>query len=140
MQQKQTTKTKCSHSLCEALLSYYGTETAKKTSSLWSKLQTLFMHSNPSTSLCLDLPPPPEPPPEENRLEGPQGCIEASSVANGALSSLERSEYSSSSHQRKGSGQRHTDSKAKSCRVCRVFQSAFSLGESDNSECVLLLE
>ncbi|XP_078122261.1 roundabout homolog 3 isoform X2 [Sander vitreus] len=56
-----------------------------------------------------DLPPPPEPPPGEDRLHGPQGCVEASNVANGALSSLERSEYSSSSHQRKGSGQRHTD-------------------------------
>ncbi|XP_038565004.1 roundabout homolog 3 isoform X1 [Micropterus salmoides] len=56
-----------------------------------------------------DLPPPPEPPPEENRLQGPQGCMEASNALNGALSSLERSEYSSSSHQRKGSGLRHTD-------------------------------
>ncbi|XP_035864829.1 roundabout homolog 3 isoform X2 [Sander lucioperca] len=56
-----------------------------------------------------DLPPPPEPPPGEDRLHGPQGCVEASNVANAALSSLERSEYSSSSHQRKGSGQRHTD-------------------------------
>ncbi|XP_032389422.1 roundabout homolog 3 isoform X1 [Etheostoma spectabile] len=56
-----------------------------------------------------DLPPPPEPPPGEDRLQGPQGCVEAGNVANGALSSLERSEYSSSSHQRKGSGQRHTE-------------------------------
>ncbi|XP_051793110.1 roundabout homolog 3 isoform X2 [Acanthochromis polyacanthus] len=56
-----------------------------------------------------DLPPPPEPPPDEDRLQGPQGCTEASSVANGGVSSLERSEYSSNSHQRKGSGQRHAD-------------------------------
>lgn len=56
-----------------------------------------------------DLPPPPEPPPEENRLQGPQGCTEVSNAVNGALSSLERSEYSSNSHQRKGSGQKHTD-------------------------------
>ncbi|XP_071317062.1 roundabout homolog 3 isoform X1 [Trachinotus anak] len=56
-----------------------------------------------------DLPPPPEPPPEEDRLRGPQGCMEANGVGNSALSSLERSEYSSSSHQRKGSGQRHTE-------------------------------
>ncbi|XP_041809039.1 roundabout homolog 3 isoform X4 [Chelmon rostratus] len=56
-----------------------------------------------------DLPPPPEPPPEENRLQGPQGCTEASSVVNSGPSSLERREYSSSSHQRKGSGQRHGD-------------------------------
>ncbi|XP_031727452.1 roundabout homolog 3 [Anarrhichthys ocellatus] len=57
-----------------------------------------------------DLPPPPEPPPGEDRLRGPQGCVEAGNAVNGALSSLERSEYSSSSsHQRKGSGQRHTD-------------------------------
>ncbi|KAM8740938.1 roundabout homolog 3 isoform 1-T1 [Acanthopagrus schlegelii] len=53
-----------------------------------------------------DLPPPPEPPPEVKRLEGPQGCVDG---VNGALSSLERSEYSSNSHQRKGSGHRHTD-------------------------------
>ncbi|XP_029704682.1 roundabout homolog 3 isoform X6 [Takifugu rubripes] len=54
-----------------------------------------------------DLPPPPEPPPDESRLE----CAEAGGVANGALSSLERSEYSSSSssQRRKGSGQRHVD-------------------------------
>ncbi|MEQ2229342.1 hypothetical protein ILYODFUR_017883 [Ilyodon furcidens] len=58
-----------------------------------------------------DLPPPPEPPPEEDRLQGPQGCVETSSLANGAPSSLERSEYSSNSHQRKGSGQKHADSK-----------------------------
>uniref|UniRef100_A0A3Q3NR77 Roundabout, axon guidance receptor, homolog 3 (Drosophila) n=2 Tax=Labrus bergylta TaxID=56723 RepID=A0A3Q3NR77_9LABR len=56
-----------------------------------------------------DLPPPPEPPPEEDRLRGLQGSVEGSKVVNGAVSSLERSEYSSSSHQRKGSGQRHTD-------------------------------
>ncbi|XP_074468155.1 roundabout homolog 3 isoform X4 [Sebastes fasciatus] len=58
-----------------------------------------------------DLPPPPEPPPGDARLQGPQGGpTEASNVLNGALSSLERSEYSSSSsHQRKGSGQRHPD-------------------------------
>ncbi|XP_041864487.1 roundabout homolog 3 isoform X2 [Melanotaenia boesemani] len=56
-----------------------------------------------------DLPPPPEPPPEESRLQGPQGCMEASSTANGTMSSLERSEYSSNNHQRKGSGQRHAD-------------------------------
>ncbi|TMS14359.1 Roundabout-like protein 2 [Larimichthys crocea] len=56
-----------------------------------------------------DLPPPPEPPPEESRLQGPQGCTEASNVGNSALSSLERSEYSSNSHQRKGSGQRHAE-------------------------------
>ncbi|XP_047463148.1 roundabout homolog 3 isoform X2 [Mugil cephalus] len=52
-----------------------------------------------------DLPPPPEPPPDEGRLQGPQGCTEANSTA----SSLERREYSSNSHQRKGSGQRHAD-------------------------------
>ncbi|CAK6968429.1 roundabout homolog 3 [Scomber scombrus] len=57
-----------------------------------------------------DLPPPPEPPPEEKRLQGSQRCMEASNVTNGALSSLERSEISSNSHQRKGSGQRHTES------------------------------
>ncbi|KAG7224640.1 hypothetical protein INR49_011393 [Caranx melampygus] len=57
-----------------------------------------------------DLPPPPEPPPEEDRLQGPQGCTEANCAGSGSLSSLERSEYSSSSHQRKGSGQRHADS------------------------------
>uniref|UniRef100_A0A7N6A7K6 Roundabout, axon guidance receptor, homolog 3 (Drosophila) n=1 Tax=Anabas testudineus TaxID=64144 RepID=A0A7N6A7K6_ANATE len=62
--------------------------------------------------LCSYLPPPPEPPPEEDRLHSSQGCVDGNSVANGALSSLERSEYSSSSHQRKGSGQRHADSKA----------------------------
>ncbi|XP_047235085.1 roundabout homolog 3 isoform X3 [Girardinichthys multiradiatus] len=56
-----------------------------------------------------DLPPPPEPPPEEDRLQGPQGCMETSSLANGAPSSLERSEHSSNSHQRKGSGQKHAD-------------------------------
>ncbi|XP_049891284.1 roundabout homolog 3 isoform X5 [Epinephelus moara] len=56
-----------------------------------------------------DLPPPPEPPPGEDRLQGPQECMEASNVVNSALSSLERTEYSSSSHQRKGSGQRHID-------------------------------
>uniref|UniRef100_A0A3Q3IRI8 Roundabout, axon guidance receptor, homolog 3 (Drosophila) n=1 Tax=Monopterus albus TaxID=43700 RepID=A0A3Q3IRI8_MONAL len=56
-----------------------------------------------------DLPPPPEPPPEEDRLHGPQRCVEANSVANGPLSSLERSEYSSSSHQRKGSGPKPAD-------------------------------
>ncbi|XP_035999374.1 roundabout homolog 3 isoform X3 [Fundulus heteroclitus] len=52
-----------------------------------------------------DLPPPPEPPPEENRLQGSQGCAESNST----LSSLERSDYSSNSHQRKGSGQKHAD-------------------------------
>ncbi|XP_043996040.1 roundabout homolog 3 isoform X2 [Gambusia affinis] len=56
-----------------------------------------------------DLPPPPEPPPEDDRLQGPQGCVETSSLANSALSSLERSEYSGNSHQRKGSGQKHAD-------------------------------
>lgn len=40
-------------------------------------------------------------------------------MANGALSSLERSEYSNS-HQRKGSGQRHGDSKTRLCTVCVV--------------------
>lgn len=40
-------------------------------------------------------------------------------MANGALSSLERSEYSNS-HQRKGSGQRHGDSKMRLCTVCDV--------------------
>lgn len=69
--------------------------------------------SHPSTSLCLDLPPPPEPPPGEDRLRGTQGCVEAGGALNGAPSSLERSEYSSSSsHQRKGSGQRHGDSES----------------------------
>uniref|UniRef100_A0A669C3G6 Roundabout, axon guidance receptor, homolog 3 (Drosophila) n=1 Tax=Oreochromis niloticus TaxID=8128 RepID=A0A669C3G6_ORENI len=66
--------------------------------------------------LFLDLPPPPEPPPEEDRLQDPQGCMEANYVTNGTLSSLERTEYSINSQQRKGSGQRHTDSK------CVVFQ------------------
>ncbi|XP_072302994.1 roundabout homolog 3 isoform X1 [Eucyclogobius newberryi] len=47
-----------------------------------------------------DLPPPPEPPPAE-RL---QSCVETTSLGNGALSSLERSEHSGS-HQRKGSRQ-----------------------------------
>uniref|UniRef100_A0AAV2JBR4 Roundabout homolog 3 n=1 Tax=Knipowitschia caucasica TaxID=637954 RepID=A0AAV2JBR4_KNICA len=47
-----------------------------------------------------DLPPPPEPPPAEVRL---QSCAETSNLANGALSSLERSEHGS--HQRKGSRQ-----------------------------------
>ncbi|XP_041658063.1 roundabout homolog 3 isoform X1 [Cheilinus undulatus] len=56
-----------------------------------------------------DLPPPPEPPPEEDRLRGPPGSVEGGNVVNGAVSSLERSEYSSSSHQQKGSGQRHAD-------------------------------
>ncbi|XP_035767837.1 roundabout homolog 2-like [Neolamprologus brichardi] len=56
-----------------------------------------------------DLPPPPEPPPEEGRLQDPQGCMEANCVTNGTLSSLERTEYSINSQQRKGSGQRHTD-------------------------------
>ncbi|KAF0038772.1 hypothetical protein F2P81_009256, partial [Scophthalmus maximus] len=56
-----------------------------------------------------DLPPPPEPPPEEDRLKAPQGCTEANSVGNGALSSLERSECSGGGHQRKGSTQRHAD-------------------------------
>ncbi|XP_042287718.1 roundabout homolog 3 isoform X2 [Thunnus maccoyii] len=57
-----------------------------------------------------DLPPPPEPPPEEDRLQGSQRCMEASIVTNSPLSSLERSEISSNSHQRKGSGQRSTES------------------------------
>ncbi|KAK7925475.1 hypothetical protein WMY93_007785 [Mugilogobius chulae] len=48
-----------------------------------------------------DLPPPPEPPPAEERL---QSGVETSSLGNGALSSLERSEHSGS-HQRKGSRQ-----------------------------------
>ncbi|XP_030010607.1 roundabout homolog 3 isoform X3 [Sphaeramia orbicularis] len=56
-----------------------------------------------------DLPPPPEPPPDEDRLQGPSGCAESGNMANGAVSSLERSEHSSSSHQRKGSGQRPAD-------------------------------
>ncbi|XP_057676205.1 roundabout homolog 3 isoform X1 [Corythoichthys intestinalis] len=55
-----------------------------------------------------DLPPPPEPPPEEDNYRS-QRCTEASKVANGSLSSLERSEYSSGSHQRKGSRQRHAE-------------------------------
>lgn len=55
-----------------------------------------------------DLPPPPEPPPEEGKLRGPPGCMETTSMGNGALSSLERSEHSGS-HKRKGSGQRHGD-------------------------------
>lgn len=74
----------------------------------------------PSFSLCADLPPPPEPPPEEDRLQGPQGCTEANCAGSGSLSSLERSEYSSSSHQRKGSGQRHADSKTDSCIVSYI--------------------
>lgn len=61
-------------------------------------------------TLHSDLPPPPEPPPAENPLLGPQGCAESGGLANGALSSLERSEYSGS-HKRRGSGQRHGDSK-----------------------------
>lgn len=72
-----------------------------------------------SSPLCLDLPPPPEPPPEEIPLEVTHGFTEASIMANGALSSLERSEYSNS-HQRKGSGQRHGDSKTRLCTVCVV--------------------
>nr|XP_057942480.1 roundabout homolog 3 isoform X2 [Doryrhamphus excisus] len=56
-----------------------------------------------------DLPPPPEPPPEEERLQGSRRGTEASKVTNGSVSSLERSEYSSGSHQRKGSGQRHAE-------------------------------
>ncbi|XP_061558458.1 roundabout homolog 3 isoform X3 [Phycodurus eques] len=56
-----------------------------------------------------DLPPPPEPPPEEDKFQGSQKCMEASKVANGSLSSLERSEYSSGSHQRKGSRQRQIE-------------------------------
>lgn len=66
-----------------------------------------------SASVCLDLPPPPEPPPEEDRLQGPAGCMEAGHVAGGALSSLEKREPSSCSLQRKGSGPRQTDSKMK---------------------------
>lgn len=65
----------------------------------------------PCISFFLDLPPPPEPPPEESRLQDPQGCMEANCVTNGTLSSLERTEYSINSQQRKGSGQRQTDSK-----------------------------
>ncbi|XP_077361947.1 roundabout homolog 3 isoform X2 [Festucalex cinctus] len=56
-----------------------------------------------------DLPPPPEPPPEEDKLQASLKCMEASKIANGSLSSLERSECSSGSHQRKGSRQRHTE-------------------------------
>uniref|UniRef100_A0A1A8I498 Roundabout homolog 3 n=1 Tax=Nothobranchius kuhntae TaxID=321403 RepID=A0A1A8I498_NOTKU len=52
-----------------------------------------------------DLPPPPEPPPVEDRLRGPQACTEPRS----ASSSLDCSEFSSPSHQRKGSGQIHPD-------------------------------
>ncbi|XP_013886716.1 roundabout homolog 3 [Austrofundulus limnaeus] len=48
-----------------------------------------------------DLPPPPEPPPEEDRLQEAQGPLDNS------LLSLERSECSSSSPQRTGSGHRH---------------------------------
>ncbi|XP_076017397.1 roundabout homolog 3 [Genypterus blacodes] len=50
-----------------------------------------------------DLPPPPEPPPAESRLQ------EAGGVSGGPLTSLERREHSSCSHQRKGSGQRHAE-------------------------------
>ncbi|XP_034088617.1 roundabout homolog 3 [Gymnodraco acuticeps] len=53
-----------------------------------------------------DLPPPPEPPPGGERLQGLQGSMEASNAVNVALSSLERSEYSS---QRKGSAHRHIE-------------------------------
>ncbi|KAF3841521.1 hypothetical protein F7725_007383 [Dissostichus mawsoni] len=53
-----------------------------------------------------DLPPPPEPPPGGERLQGLQGSMEASNAVNMALSSLERSEYSS---QRKGSAHRHIE-------------------------------
>ncbi|KAK5859247.1 hypothetical protein PBY51_003328 [Eleginops maclovinus] len=56
-----------------------------------------------------DLPPPPEPPPGGERLQGLQGSMEASNTVNVALSSLERSEYSSSSSQRKGSAHRHIE-------------------------------
>ncbi|XP_056141317.1 roundabout homolog 3 isoform X2 [Lampris incognitus] len=60
-----------------------------------------------------DLPPPPEPPPEEDRLQGSLGCVEAGLMAEdrvgGPLSSLEKREHNSCSHQRKGSGQRQTD-------------------------------
>uniref|UniRef100_A0A1A8CBX9 Roundabout homolog 3 n=1 Tax=Nothobranchius kadleci TaxID=1051664 RepID=A0A1A8CBX9_NOTKA len=52
-----------------------------------------------------DLPPPPEPPPVEDRLRGPQACTEPRS----ASSSLDCSEFSGPSHQRKGSGQIHPD-------------------------------
>ncbi|XP_010791141.1 roundabout homolog 3-like, partial [Notothenia coriiceps] len=52
------------------------------------------------------LPPPPEPPPGGERLQGLQGSMEASNAVNVALSSLERSEYSS---QRKGSAHRHIE-------------------------------
>ncbi|XP_075876111.1 roundabout homolog 3 isoform X2 [Nelusetta ayraudi] len=55
-----------------------------------------------------DLPPPPEPPPAEKPLLGAQGCAESGGLANGALSSLERSEYGGS-HKCRGSGQRHGD-------------------------------
>ncbi|XP_051902180.1 roundabout homolog 3 isoform X2 [Hippocampus zosterae] len=56
-----------------------------------------------------DLPPPPEPPPEEDKCQGSQKSMETSKMANGSLSSLERSEYNSGSHQRKGSRQRHAE-------------------------------
>lgn len=78
-----------------------------------------------SSPLCLDLPPPPEPPPEEIPLEVPHGFTEASIMANGALSSLERSEYSNS-QQRKGSGQRHGDSKTRLCTVLCCKQSVIT--------------
>ncbi|XP_068509225.1 roundabout homolog 3 isoform X3 [Syngnathus scovelli] len=53
-----------------------------------------------------DLPPPPEPPPEEAQLHK---CTEAAKMPNGSLSSLERSEYDSGGHKRKGSRQRHAE-------------------------------
>ncbi|XP_037835047.1 roundabout homolog 3 isoform X2 [Kryptolebias marmoratus] len=76
-----------------------------------------------------DLPPPPEPPPEEDRLQGPQGLLEPSSVASSSLS-LEKSEYSSNSHQRKGSGPKNTDNEevmaysSKASYLCRSQMSS----------------
>ncbi|XP_008330699.1 roundabout homolog 3 isoform X5 [Cynoglossus semilaevis] len=74
-----------------------------------------------------DLPPPPEPPPEEDRLLVPQGCTETS---NSTMSSLERSECSSGSHQRKGSAQRHAENEdmmlygGKACYLSRSQMSS----------------
>lgn len=80
----------------------FHTKKAALIRQLNSKSPLFFCH--PPVS---DLPPPPEPPPDESRLE-------ASGVANGAPSSLERSEYGGGgSQRRRGSGQRHADSKSR---------------------------
>ncbi|KAM9385182.1 roundabout homolog 2-like [Pholidichthys leucotaenia] len=82
-----------------------------------------------------DLPPPPEPPPEEDRLQDPRGCREATGMASGAVSSLERSEYSSSSHQRKGSGQRHADNEDTMLHSCSSSKTGFLPRGQVSSNC-----